>query len=202
MTVEGYLSAYFLALWWIIIVGGYVIAFATAIVGKEIADGTIEILLAQPISRTKIILGKFLACLFYLAILTFVTIGSTGLLALFYDVEIKTEGLLAVGFLGFLFFAFIAAFSLFLSVILKERGRVVILSVAFLIASHLLNALADLSETLKDFRFLSIFKYYNSMEALKTGNIPWSDALLFLGLSLLCLIASILIFRREDIAIV
>lgn len=201
MMPEGFIAINFLALWWIVIVGSYAIAFGTAVVGKEIDDGTIEILLVQPISRTKIILGRFLACLFSLFLLSVITIGSIGVLGRFYDVEFKIKGLISVGFLGLLFFIFIAAFSLLLSIIFKERGRSVSLSVAFLLGSHLLNALSDLSDILKNLRFLSIFKYYNPFEALKTGNVSLGDVSVFLVLILLSLAASLIIFKRKDVSI-
>lgn len=200
-TPEGFFSLEFLALWLPIIVYGFAVTFATAIVAKEIDDGTMDLLLAQPISRTTLVLSRFLVLILYLLALTVVTLGSMRLLAPFYDATFKTSGLLVTSLLFLLFMLAISSCTLFFSVVLKERGRAIITSVSIFIASHLLNALAEFNDTLKELRFLSIFRYYNPYKALSTGEMPWRDLGIFLGITLVFLIASLLIFRRKDISV-
>lgn len=199
-TPEGFFSLEFLALWFPIIVYGFAVTFTTAIVAKEIDDGTMDQLLAQPISRITLVLSRFLVLILYLLALTMITLGSMRLLAPFYDATFKTSGLLVTGLLFLLFMLAISSYTLFLSVILKERGQAIIASVSIFIASHLLNALADFSDTLERLRFLSIFRYYNPYKALVTGEMPWRDLGIFLGITLVFLVASIFVFRRKDIA--
>jgi ABC-2 type transport system permease protein len=199
-TPEGFLTIEYFALWLIVIVGGFAIAFTTSIVSKEIDDGTISILLTQPLRRNSLILSRFLALTLYLLILLTVAFGSTGLLAPVYGVKLKVSGLLAAGVLAFAFVLVISAYTLLFSVIFKGRGRAIIFSVALFLASHLLNALAELSKTLEKVRFLSFFYYYKPYEALRTGNLPWSDLGLFLTIIIICLLLSLVIFARKDIA--
>lgn len=199
---EGFISIEFLQLWMPIIVFGFAVTFATAIVAKEMDDGTMDLLMAQPIARTSLVLSRFTAMAAYLAALALVTVGSIGVGGRFYDVTFKVEGLLATGLLFLAFMLAIAAFSIFLSVVLRDRGQAIILAVAVFIVSHLLNALSELNETVRKFRFLSIFKYYNPYKALATGEIPWRDISIFLAITLVFLIASLILFRRKDISTV
>lgn len=198
---EGFMTVEFLALWFPIIVIGFAITMATAIVSKEVGDGTMDFLLAQPISRQSLILSRFAALILYLIALVVITFGSMPLLGRFYDVTFKLKGLLVTGLLALAFFMAISAYTLFLSVILRERGHAIVASISIFIGTHLLNAFADLNETVEKFRFLSMFKYYQPYKALATGEVPWRDISIFLAIMLVFFVASLAVFRRKDISV-
>lgn len=200
-TIEGFLTVEFLALWWIVILSGFAISFATGVVSKEIDEGTIEFLLAEPLRRSTLIITRFTALFVYLALLIAVSLGSILVLGPLYDVELKAGGLFAVGLLALAHLLTISAYALFFSVVVRGRSRAVVMSVAVLIGSHLLNALGQLNETIDDFRVLSHFHYYEPYNALRTGSIPWSDIALFAGATAVLVSASILIFRSRDITV-
>lgn len=196
---EGFFTLEFLALWFPIIVFGFAVAFVTAIAAKEIDDGTIDFLLAQPISRFTLIISRFFTLIVFLLIFTVITMSSHYFFAKAYDFSFITKGLLATGIHFFLFMLAISTLSLLFSLTLKERGQAIIFSVAFLITSHLLNALAEFSETLKDLRFLSLFNYYQPYETLTKGNIPTKATVIFLAITVISLALNLLIFQKKDI---
>lgn len=198
-TVEGFMTIEFLALWFPIIILGFAVAFATAMVAKEIDEGTIDFLMSQPIPRQNLILSRFFSLILYLIALTTIALGSLYLLAPLYDAKLKIRGILLTGLLALVFFLAISPYTLFLSLILKERGQAIVASVSIFVASHLLNALADFSDTLKKFRFLSMFKYYQPYKTLTTGDVPWRDIAIFLVITVIFLVGSLLVFRRKDI---
>lgn len=200
-TVEGFLSIEYLALWWIIIIAGFAITFASGIVAKEVDEGTIEFLVTQPLGRSSIIISRLLALSIYLIALIVVSLGSIGFLAPLYDVKIKTAGLFGVGFVGLTLLLVISAYTLLFSVIFKGRGKAVIYSVTLFIVAHLLNALAGFNETIEKFRFLSFFHYYQPYEILRTGEIPWINVGIFSAIVAVCVLLSLLIFQRKDIAV-
>jgi ABC-2 type transport system permease protein len=200
-TVEGMLSYYFLAIWWIVIIAGFAIAFATGIVSKEMDEGTIEFLLTEPISRASVILTRFAALAFYILVLIVVTLGSIALLALVYDVEIKSARLVGVGLVGFALLLTVSAYTLLFSVIFKGRGKAVAWSVVIIFVTHLINALSGLNKTVKELRFLSLFRYYNPYKILTTGDIPWRDLAVFAVVFVVCIVLSVIIFQRKDIAV-
>lgn len=201
LTVEGYLCIEYLSLWWIIIIAGFAIAFTTAIIAKEIDEGTIEFLLSQSISRSSIVLTRFAALAIYILFLIAVSLGSIALLARFYDVEIRSGRFLGVGLVGFVLLLAISAYTLLFSVIFKGRGKAVIWSVVVLFVAHIVNALSEFNKTVKKFRFLSLFRYYNPYKILKTGHILWRELAVFAAVFVICLALSILIFRKKDIAV-
>lgn len=201
LTPEGFLSVEFLSLWWIIIMAGFAITFATSIAAKEMDEGTIEFLLSQPISRVYVILTRFVALAFYLLVLIGVSLGSMVILTRAYDVKLKSAHLVGVGLLCFAFLLAISAYTLLFSVVFKGRGKAVVWSVAVLFISHLVNALATFNETVEKFRFLSPFRYYNPYKILKTGNILWRDLAVFAAVLLICLVLSLIVFQKKDITV-
>ncbi|MBE0446982.1 MAG: ABC transporter permease subunit, partial [Actinobacteria bacterium] len=122
-TVEGFLALEMFALMWIIIAGAFVIAYATGVIAKEIESGTIEMLLSQPITRVSALVTKSIVLFAGTIGLVIVTLLATYLTGLAVDIELKPEGVVALGIVGSLFFLAIGSYSLLFSVIFGERGR-------------------------------------------------------------------------------
>lgn len=198
MSPEGYISTELLSLWWPIIVGAYAMTLATANVAKEISDGTMDVLLSQPLQRWKLISSRLLADVTLIAVLDVVTVVSIWGFARAYDVKISPDGLFATGILALTFFVFIECYSLFFGMIM-DRSKALITSISVFIGSHLLNALSDLNKTIEKFRWMSFFRYYKPANALATGDIPWKDVAILLGLAVVFAFAAFIVFRRKDI---
>lgn len=201
-TTEGFISMEYLSLWWLIIVAGYSFSSAIGVVAKEMEDGTLETLLAQPLRRWEIITTRYLVNIIYLLFLAYLSVGVMWFFAQIYEVSIKTEGLMVAGFAGFLFFLLMFSFALFLSILLKEGGKAIMISIAVFIISHLINGFADFSKMIEKFRFLSIFNYYKPYEYLSKGTINWQHSLIFILFILLFSIGSLLAFKKKDISVV
>ena len=70
-----------MVMWTVFILGGlYLSLVAGDVVSKEVEEGTMRLMLCRPVSRRRIVLQKFLACVVYTFALTFF-IGGTALLA-------------------------------------------------------------------------------------------------------------------------
>ncbi len=201
-TVEGFISMQYLAIWWLIIVGGYAMSSAIGVAVKEMEEGTLETLLAQPLKRSEIIITRFVVNAIYLASLSCLTMGSLAFFGRIYDVRLSTAGLMVTGFAGFLFFLIMFTFTLFLSLILKDRGKAVIISLTFFVASHLLNAFSDFSKNIENFRPLSIFNYYKPHEYLLNGKVNWIHTSVFVFCILFLFVGSLVVFRKKDISVV
>src|SRR3712207_3681815 len=72
----------------------FIIMAGTATVAREVARGSIELLLCVPSSRTKLLVGKLAALLVGILALGAVTIGALALGALVVDETLKVENLL------------------------------------------------------------------------------------------------------------
>jgi ABC-2 type transport system permease protein len=200
LTPEGFLGLEMFELMWPIIVGGYAITMATALVGKEIDQGTIEALLTQPISRLRLLSTRIVALAVVVALLVLVTTVSTQIFSVIYDVELKTDGLIALAVLALAFFAFMSSYALLFSMFM-ERGRAILLSIAVFVISYIFNSLAAFSETVEGLKFLSFMDYYEPTKVMASGDIPWPEVMLYFGLAAAFIIVSYLVFRKKNIAI-
>ncbi len=199
LTIEGFLNIEFFNPWWILIMGGFAIAMASAIVGREVEKKTVEFLLSLPLSRFSLLLTRFLSTLLAIFLLSSLTLFAFYLFTLFYDFTIKTEGLFYLFLYGLIFTSLLASLTLFFSLFFKERSKSISLTVAILIASYLVENLSVIYDKLEWISPLALFHYYKPYQALK-GELSY-HILVLLGLFLLFAVASFLIFSRKDIAI-
>ncbi len=107
---ESFLATEYFSLVWPIMAIIFVIAFGGAQIAGEIEKGTIETVLAQPISRLKIFFGKYLSGVAALVAFTTVSIFAVVPLAALHGVEYELENFVTTAFLAFLFA--LATFSL------------------------------------------------------------------------------------------
>lgn len=200
-TPEGFVSIEFLALWFPVIMLGYIAGYGTALVAKEVENGTIESLLALPVSRTRLLLERVLALVIGIAALTTTTLASLYALSLTYGFKLSTLGTAAATVHVFGFILVFAALVVLLSVIFLDRGKPIGITIGYFVLAHLINALATNSETLRDIQFLSLFKYYDVYTALADARLDFWHNALFFGLSVAFFAAAVFIFKRRDILI-
>ncbi len=197
-TPAGFISIEFLQLWGMIIIAGFVISTSTAIVAKEVDGHTMDLILTQPIDRVEYLTARLAADTTMILGLVVSTTGAMWLGTKMVEFPLKTGGIIAVGALLMAVYIMIECFSLLMGTMM-ERGRAVIVAVGFLIGSHLLNGLGQISTMLDGYRWLSFFYYYNPADALASGQTPWAPILLFLGLALIFFTGAVVMFREKDI---
>lgn len=200
-TPEGYLSVEFLGLWYPIILLSYLLAYTTSIVSKEYESGTIETVLAQPVTRTRFLLEKFLAVFCGGLLLAIITGVSLVLSASVFDFDIPAFRLMLVSIVGYLFVLPFGLLNLFLSTVFLEKSKPIGISLGIFLAMHIIVALAENIEVLDKIKKISLFYYYKPTVVLSTGELNVLENLLFVAISALLLIFSLLIFNRRDIAI-
>src|SRR4030043_806883 len=78
-SFEGFMAGEYFSMLWPIIVIVLIIAYAGSAIAGEIESGTIELLLAQPISRLRIFLSKYFSGLFIVTV--FIAISNVSVIA-------------------------------------------------------------------------------------------------------------------------
>lgn len=199
-TLEGFITVEFVGMW-IIIMAAFVISFANKIIVKEIEDGTLELLLSHPVSRSQVVVSRALVLVLGLVLLIIVTVGTILLTAQAKDIEAQAKGYLALGLIGFFLFLAVWSYSLIFSAVFSERSRATFLSTGLTIFFYLFDFLAKYSQTIEKVNFLTIFHYYQPSELLSQGTINWSDAGILLLISLICFSVALIIFKKRDIIV-
>jgi ABC-2 type transport system permease protein len=197
-TPAGFMSAEYFS-WVTILLIVYVVIQGTGAIAGEESSGTIDLLLAQPVSRRLMVVEKTAA----------VAIGSVLIIAIGYvgfmvsmpfvsmDLSLGSVAVASANMLPITLLFF--ALSLWLGAVAPNRalasGAVIGLATAF----YFINMLANGVESLRNLQYATPFYYYGSGLSLVNGIVWWHVGVL-MGAALLFFVATLRSFESRDIA--
>lgn len=198
-TAEGFLNAEMFSFMGPMVFGIFaIIAGMGAIAGEE-ESHTLDQLLANPISRTKILLQKAAALMTNMLGPSFgLWIGLVGgSIVADFDLSVTgtTQAVLSLYLLG-VTLGFIA---LAVGAATGRKGLAGGIAAAVGVVGFLLDTFLSVVELLDPARFISVFYYFNSNEVMLNG-INFVHFLVLIGISVAVLVFSAWRFERRDIA--
>jgi ABC-2 type transport system permease protein len=203
-SVEGYIASVVLA-YISVLVSIYCIVTSTSILAGEEDNGTLELIVAMPLSRWQILTAKAIALsvvVFFLMIIA--AIGNAVLLEIIkFDTQINITpfGLfvalisnlpLAVGFI---------MIGLFLGAILPNRRIAATVMTIYFVLSYFGENLAVMAKSLEPIRYFSLFNYYNTTDTIFKEGAQLSDILILLGIAAVFFILALIFFSRRNITV-
>ena len=163
------------------------VGLGSSLIGREEADGTIESLLARPISRTRLLLAKALAGTFILFSVT--VIGSVVIIGMAKTVNIgiPLPYIAAACFACFMLVLTFSAAAFLLSA--TGRGRVAALGVTMVYAlgGYVIGSLASTVHWLQKPSLIFPYHYYQSADILR-GTFRWSGIVFFGVFTAVCML--------------
>lgn len=186
------------------IVWAHAIIFCTRVPAGEIDRGTIDLLFGLPVSRWRIYRCE--SAVFLVTGLIVISMGllgnALGSLSQEPDSRPDPARLLVVVVNLYCLYLAVGGLAFLTSSIANHRGRAVAVVFAILLASFLLNFLAQLWQPAEKLSFLSVLNYYRPMLILRDGGWPTMDLAVLTGLSTTLWIIGGLCFARRDICTV
>lgn len=197
---NSYMSMEFFGMAMIVILGVYVFTFARSITAGEQRDGSMELLITQPVRRWQIVATKSLVLFAGIAALVLVIFLSIFLFGSVFDVG----GLTYKGYLAFMLpcmalFTSIAGIATLFSVLFPRNG--IALSVVLTLAMYLVNFMGTTVDSLSWTRYASIFNYYNAYEVISTAQLPWAHLLVLAAVGIGCFSAAAAVFEHRDLVL-
>ncbi len=179
----------------LLIVG--IVAGARAVAGEE-ANRTMGILLASPITRSRIIIEKSLAmilCTFIAGFALFAGVAA-GVAAGGLDIDYGNIAVtcLQTTLLGLAF----GAAALFLGSATGRHKLAVFGSIGFVLVSYVTSSFLPLSPSLAGFAKWSPYYYFLGSDPLNTG-MDWVHAGVLAGMTLVLVILAMILFPRRDL---
>lgn len=188
--------------WMSLTIGFYVLIFAASHIAGETEKQSMELLLAQPVSRTRVMSSKFAVVLVNVTIILMITF-----LALFISwlllIEDKAKfDLYFYIFLNnyFLLFAF-SGISFFISSLLNEQRKVTGILIGILVMSYFINMVINMAGQVRWLGKISLFYYADASKILTSGKIDWSDNILLFIVGVVFLLLALMYFQRKDILV-
>ena len=182
------------------IVWAQVIIFCTRVPAGEIDRGSVDMVMALPVSRWEIYWVETTLWLTGGCLLMVMGFLGNRLGLVFYGnqqpASFNVTGLILVN-LFFLYLA-VGGLAMLVSVLSDRKGKAMGVVFGLVLGSFFFNFVAQLWVPAQRFSFLSLLHYYRPMDLVRTGQWPWGD-LLVLGFSGfgLWLLGGILFSRRD-----
>ncbi len=183
------------------LVWAHAIILCTRLPAEEIDRGTIGVLLALPVSRTRIYLCDSVVCAG--AGLFVVMTGLVGSLigARLVAPELRSDpGVLVIVVIHlYCLYLAVAGVACLVSSLSNRRGRAVGVVFAIVLLSFLLNFLAQFWSPAKSMAFLSVLNYYRPLLVLRDATWPVTDMAVLTAVGAVLWLGGGIIFARRDI---
>lgn len=177
-----------------------VIAGAGAVIADEEA-GMLDLLLANPLSRTTLFVGRTLGMFLALAaILGMSLLGMTFAQTLSQEMNLAFGQLLRAFFPLYVQVSLFAALALALSMILPGRSLAAMSSGLILAASYFANAMADVNNSLESVAKFSPIYYYPSSQAL-VEKLDWTPLSILIALTIALVGLAWWRFQQRDLRV-
>ena len=200
-TIEGFLSIEQFSIVWPIMAIFLMVSFAGISLSGAIEKGTMEIVLAKPVSRLKIFFGRYVAGLVILIVFTICSILAIIPLCKLYDVDYELGNIISITILGFLFAWAIFSMAMMFSAIFSEKSKTYMTAGGIMVIMYVLNLIASLKDNLADLKYASFFYYFDYTKALMDNSIDGLSYWVFGGTIVICTIIGVVWFWKRDIAV-
>ncbi|MGD0121574.1 MAG: ABC transporter permease subunit [Candidatus Limnocylindrales bacterium] len=172
---------------------------ASGFTAAEESRGTIDVLLSYPVSRRRLVLEKTLAvvlgCVVSAVVVWVFAIVGAAASASVLPGDKLAAALVMMVLIGLDF----GAIALSISAFTGNRGASIGIAVALMVVMYLVDALANIVDSLGMVRPLSLFRYYMGGDPLRNG-LDLADAGVLAAVALVFLVVSVIAFERRDLA--
>lgn len=199
LTPTGYLSSQIFYLMMPMLLGILAISLGSSLINREEKDGTIELLLSRPVSRTALMAGKAITGLIIIAVVGFFGSLTTVIMAKAVDLAVPSQNILNAGLAAILLAISFGSIAFLITTLgRKARAASVGIATLFALGGYILASLSGTIIWLRwPSRFLP-FHYYQPGKILQS-DYDWANLLYILLTIVTCGFVSWIAFRRRDI---
>ena len=176
-----------------------ILAGTQTIVGEE-SQGTLELILVQPISRFKVFISKALGLLIANGAIIFIMLAIFSFGVLVADVKVNTTRILNAFLLLWPFLATISFLSMLLSLLFSSRFFAGTVMAVLIVASFILHGLSNLVSWLETYRHIYITAYFQGRNAL-TSEVSFGHIITLLTVLIAASFISLYLFIKRDIGV-
>ena len=165
-------------------------------------QGTLDLLLAQPVQRYKVIAGKFAVFVFSAFLISiFSVLGLVAGSALI-DTPVNIGSISLVLVEAFLLVLSIGCFTVLCAAIFLKPRQALMAGGIFVGLSYILNFIIPaLPEHFEWLRNLSIFYHFQANEIATSASLDGLSVIIYAAISIVCFVAALFVFQRRDMVI-
>jgi ABC-2 type transport system permease protein len=170
---------------------------ASATAGEE-ESGTADLLLANPIRRSRVVAEKAIAMILWTAVVAAAIWAGVVVAAVAFGVDLRLErvalALVSAALLGVTF----GGVALVVGALLARRMAAFAVAIMLAVLAYFLNALAPLISGMSGWRVLSPFYWYVGNDPLRHGLEP-AHVLALVAVTAVCVATAAIVWERRDI---
>ncbi len=199
-SLGGYFQTEYLGLMWMVIVAAALIGYAAKMIAGEVNGGTMELLLSQPLSRSKFILTRMAGLVLQVLLLSAATFVPIQILGPGYDIELTAKVFWLLFGLGSLLMLAIGSFAFMVSALSRDGGRPTTLTSAVIAGMWIASFLADVSDFADALDPFNLLSYWEPGKVINNGALATNAWWVYAGVSVVCLVIAYIGFMRRDVA--
>ncbi|MGA9139823.1 MAG: ABC transporter permease subunit [Methanocella sp.] len=182
-----------------LVICGYVGFLTASFLAGEIEMKTIDLLLAQPISRVRLVIDRYGALVPVIVLLVLAMLAGVFIGTKYMNIGASYQWFAcALAFMGLFMLAF-GAISLFISAIMSDGRIAGIVSLGLLIVMYFMETVGESVEKLAIVRSLSLFHYARYSEILVYHDLSIANIAVLIGIAIAFVALAVIAFRRRDI---
>lgn len=194
----GFLNSQIFFLMLPLLLGMLAVSLGGSLLAREEQDKTIEMLLAKPISRSKLLLSKMIAGSIILGVVSLLVGSATVVTSSIIGIGISSSAIWLACLSCFLLSWSTGSVALLVTALGRARSAALGIAALIGVGGYLVVSLSGTVEWLEAPSKIFPFYYYRS-EAILNGAYNAAHTIYFVGLGVVCGGLAILAFRRRDI---
>lgn len=195
----GYLSSQVFYLMMPMLLGILAISLGSSLLASEEKDGTIELLLSRPLSRTAVLISKALVALIITVFVGFIGLLITVIMSELVDIDVSSGNIALAAIASTMLALSFGSIAFMVSSLGKARVASVGIATLFSLGGYIIDSLSGAASWLEWPSKVFPFHYYQASDIL-TGTYNWNNMIYILGVTMFCLIVSVTVFRSRDIS--
>ncbi len=182
-----------------LVICGYVGFLTASFLAGEIEMKTIDLLLAQPVTRVRLVIDRYGALVPVIVLLVLAMLAGVFIGTKYMNIDASYQWFAcALAFMGLFMLAF-GAISLFISAIMSDGRIAGIVSLGLLIVMYFMETVGESVEKLAIVRSLSLFHYARYSEILVYHDLSIVNIAVLIGIAIAFVALAVIAFRRRDI---
>jgi ABC-2 type transport system permease protein len=182
-----------------LVIAGYIGFLTASFLAGEIEMKTIDLLLAQPVTRVRLVIDRYLTLIPVVVLLVLALIAGIIIGTKYMNIDASYQWFAcALAFMGLSMLAF-GAISLFVSAVLSDGRIAAIGSLGLLIVMYFMETIGQSVESLGIIRSFSLFHYVRYSDVLVLHDVGLGNVAVLVAVTVVFLGLAVLAFRRRDI---
>jgi ABC-2 type transport system permease protein len=182
-----------------LVICGYIGFLTASFLAGEIEMKTIDLLLAQPVTRVRLVIDRYGALIPMIVLLVLALLAGVFIGTKYMNIDASYQWFAyALAFMGLFMLAF-GAVSLFVSAILSDGRTAGIVSLGLLIVMYFMETVGQSVEKLDIVRSFSLFHYVGYSNILVYHDLSVGNLAVLVGVTIVFVALAVLAFRCRDI---